>query len=112
MVGAHSAQHDVDATWAILQAQLLRYTDLPREVQDLHLFCRGEQDRFVDGDKKFFWRDGEAVFNFGKYKSQTLRHVAENDPGYLEWVISPDRHFSQDAVDICYKAMRGEFPKK
>jgi TRAP-type uncharacterized transport system substrate-binding protein len=53
-----------------------------------------------------------AVFNFGKYKSQTLQSVAQAHPEYLHWVISPDRQFSQDVIDICYKAMKGEFPKK
>jgi TRAP-type uncharacterized transport system substrate-binding protein len=53
-----------------------------------------------------------AVFNFGKYKSQTLQAVAQSHPEYLHWVISPDRQFSQDVIDICYRAMKGEFPKK
>jgi hypothetical protein len=52
------------------------------------------------------------VFNFGKYKSQTLRAVALTNPEYLHWVISPERQFAQDVIDICYKAMRGEFPAK
>jgi len=89
-----------------------RYPELPRDLEGLHAFCRGNQDRFVDSEGKFFWRDGEAVFNFGKFKSQTLRQVAQKNPEYLHWVISPERQFPQDVIDICYKAMRGEFPKK
>lgn len=110
--GAHSAQNDIEATYEILLAQLDRYPDLPHDTEALDKVCRGNQDRFVDSEGKFFWRDGMAVFNFGKYKSQTLQAVAQAHPEYLHWVISPDRQFSQDVIDICYKAMKGEFPKK
>lgn len=108
--GAHSASVDTRATYEIFLAQMKRYTDLPQDVVKLSIFSRGDRDRFVDSEGKFFWRDGEAVFNFGKFKSQTLRYVAKHHPDYLDWVLSPDRQFSQDVVDICYKASRGEFP--
>ena len=107
-----SAQADSQATLEILMAQLKRYEDLPRDVPRLDGFCRTDKDRFVDSEGKFFWRDGEAVFNFGKYKSSSLRDIARVDSDYLNWVVSPNRHFAQDVVDICYNAMRGEFPKK
>ncbi len=110
--GAHSADHDTQATFEIFLAQMERYPDLPRDIEEMHKYCRGPQDRFVDSEGKFFWRDGEAVFNFGKYKSQTLRNVAENHPDYLQWLIAPDRQFAQDVIDICYKAMRGVYPAK
>jgi DNA polymerase-3 subunit epsilon len=109
---AHSAQADIDATFEIFLAQLNRYEDLPRDVQGLNNFCRADQERFVDAEGKFFWRDGEAVFNFGKYKSMTLKLVAKEHPEYLNWVLSPDRQFGQEVLDLCYKAMRGEFPSK
>lgn len=112
LVGGHSAQVDTDATYEIFLAQLERYTDLPRDIDGLNKFCRGNQERFVDSEGKFFWRDGMAVFNFGKFKSQTLQSVVQNHPEYLHWVISPDRQFSQEVVDICYKAMKGDFPSK
>ena len=112
LVAAHSAQADVDATVDVFLAQMERYPDLPRDLDGLNKFCKGNQDRFVDSEGKFFWRDGEAVFNFGKFKSQTLRAVAQTNPEYLHWVISPERQFAQDVIDLCYKAMRGEFPKK
>lgn len=110
--GAHSAQADVKATYEIFLSQMQRYTDLPRDLGALHKFCRGNQDRFVDSEGKFFWRDGEAVFNFGKFKSQTLRAVTQTNPEYLHWVISPERQFPQDVIDICYRAMKGDFPTK
>ncbi len=112
LVDAHSAQADTVSTYEIFLAQMKRYPDLPSDLQGLHNFCKGDQERFVDSEGKFFWRDGEAVFNFGKYKSQSLRTVAQHHREYLDWVISPDRHFSQQVIDICYKAMEGQFPQK
>ncbi len=112
LTDAHSAAADTKATYEIFLAQLERYSDLPRDAKALHQFCRMDQERFVDGEGKFFWRDGEAVFNFGKYKSQTLHHVAQSHPDYIQWLLAPDRHFSQDVIDICYEAMQGRFPKK
>jgi DNA polymerase III subunit epsilon len=110
--GAHSASVDTRATYEIFLAQLQRYQDLPHDVTKLAVFSRGDRDRFVDSEGKLFWRDGEAVFNFGKFKSQTLRYVAKHHSDYLKWVLSPERQFSQDVVDICYKATQGEFPVK
>jgi len=110
--GAHSAEADSRASYEILVAQLGRYPDLPRSMTELHQLCRGNQERFVDSEGKFFWRDGEAVFNFGKFKSQGLKAIAKSHPEYLQWVIAPERNFSQEVIDICYKAMKGEFPAR
>lgn len=112
LTAAHSAFADIKATHEILLAQLNHYGDLPNTVQDLYQFCRADKDRFVDSEGKFFWRDGEAVFNFGKFKSKSLRSVAKANPEYLQWVISPKQNFSQDTIDICYRALQGEFPQK
>jgi DNA polymerase-3 subunit epsilon len=110
--GAHSATADSNATLDIFLAQMKRYEDLPKDMSGLHKFCRANKERFVDSEGKFSWRDGEAIFNFGRYKSQTLRAVAKADTAYFHWMISPERQFAQDVIDICYKAMKGEFPKK
>jgi len=109
---AHSAQADTNATYDIWLSQMKKYKDLPTNIKDLDILCRSDNERFVDHEGKFFWRDGEAVFNFGKHKSKSLRWVTKNDSNYLDWVIAPERNFSQQMVDICYNAMKGTFPKK
>jgi DNA polymerase III subunit epsilon len=110
--GAHGAEADTRATYEIFLSQMERYPDLPRDVPKLYIYSRGDRDRFVDSEGKFFWRDGEAVFNFGKFKSQTLKQVAKANPEYLQWVLSPDRHFGQDVIDLVYKALQNDFPVK
>jgi DNA polymerase III subunit epsilon len=111
LVGAHGARADALASLEVLEAELKRYPDLPQEVPGLHAYCHKQDERFVDTRGKFFWKDGEAALNFGKHKGVLLRTLAKEQRDYLEWVIH-DGKFSQEVVDICWRALRGEFPKK
>jgi DNA polymerase-3 subunit epsilon len=107
---AHSALGDVKACWKILQAQVIRYTDLPIDPDGLHGFCNQQDERFVDSDRKFEWRNKEATFTFGKYKGRSLKEVAKEDPGFLEWMKTRD--FSDEVKQIVEKALKGKLPKR
>src|SRR6266404_1526727 len=107
---AHSAMHDVRACWKVLEAQLGRYTDLPLDLQGLHDFCNERDERFVDAERKFEWRHNEATFAFGKYRGRSLREVAKEEPGFLEWMLASD--FGAGTKAIAEKALRGKFPKR
>jgi DNA polymerase III subunit epsilon len=109
LVGAHGARADALASMEVLLAQVERYSDLPREPKELHEICRRQDRRFVDSQRKFIWRDGEAAFNFGKYRGELLRNLVRDQRDYLEWIVS-DGKFAQETIDICWKALRGEFP--
>jgi DNA polymerase III subunit epsilon len=108
--GAHNALSDVQVTLEILNAQLSRYPDLPREVKGLHSFCRPVDDRWVTVDKKLYWRNNEAVISFGKHKGKSLQWVSENDPEYLKWIQNGD--FSESLRSIAAQALKGNFPAK
>ena len=108
--GAHGARADALASMEVLFAQLERYADLPQDIEGLHAYCNKPDQRFVDGQRKFIWRDGEACLNFGKYKGEPLRKLVERQRDYVEWMVS-DGKFSQEVIDLCWKALRGEFPK-
>lgn len=110
LVGAHGARADALASLEVLLAQLNRYADLPQDVQGLHDYCHRPDQRYVDPGRKFIWRDGEAALNFGKHKGELLKTLAREKKDYLQWMVS-DGKFSQDVVDICWRALRGEFPK-
>jgi DNA polymerase-3 subunit epsilon len=107
---AHSAMADAVASAEVLAGQLRRYADLPRTVAGLHEFSQPPEGRFVDPDKRFMWRDGEAVFAFGEYRGKRLAEVAERNPGFLDWML--DRDFPAVAKQIARDAQRGIFPKK
>src|ERR1019366_7502349 len=111
LVGAHGARADALASLEVLFAQLTRYPDLPQQVQGLHEFCNKQDARFVDSRGKFLWKDGEAALNFGKYKGELLRKLVKDQRDYLDWIIN-DSKFSQEVIDICWKALHGEFPSK
>lgn len=106
---AHSALADVEAAAEILEKQLEKYSET-RDWDFIHKIHHASDDRFVDTERKFFWRNGQAHFSFSKYKDRPLKEVVEQDPGFLNWILSAD--FSEETKDIVEKALRGELPKK
>jgi DNA polymerase-3 subunit epsilon len=103
--GAHGAEADLNATAEVLDAQLERYPDLPRSVEELDAWSRPRRDA-VDGQGKFVRRHDEIVFGFGKHRGRSLAEVAREAPDYLEWVVSSD--FPEDAKEIVRHALKGE----
>ncbi len=88
---AHSAEADTLATYDVLLSQLERYDNLENNVDFLHEFSQRNKHldfmgRITEG------KNGEALFNFGKYKGQSVKDVLSKDPAYYGWM------------------MRGEFP--
>ena len=101
--GAHSAEADVLASLEVLDAQLGRYEDLPRTVEELDGWCKPKP---AGKSVKFIWRDGKAIFAFGKFQGRSLKDVAGTRPDYLEWILRSD--FPADARELVEKALRGE----
>ncbi len=109
--GAHGASADTKATRDVLMAQLERYPDLPKSMEALHQFCNEADSRFVDKTGRFVWRHGAAHFNFGKHKGKSLSDIARQDKEYLLWCLEGSK-FSGEVLEICNKALQGEFPRK
>ena len=108
--GAHGSAADVLAAAEVLEAQLARYEDLPRTVEDLDGWCHPVPEHAVDRSGKFVWGEGEMVFAFGRHKGRPLREVAAGEQDYLEWLLTCD--FPPDARAIVEGALRGEFPRR
>ncbi|MFH1582705.1 MAG: 3'-5' exonuclease [Candidatus Falkowbacteria bacterium] len=106
---AHNALADVEAAAKILAKQLEKYSET-RDWDFIYKIHHAADDRFVDTDRKFYWRSGEAFFAFSKHKDRPLADVARKDPSFLEWIISAD--FSEETKEIVRKALNGELPKK
>ncbi len=104
--GAHGAEADVEASIAVLNAQLARYPDLPRTVDSLDAFCYPVPPGAVDRGGKFVLREGEVVFAFGKQKGRALSEVARVQRDYLEWILKQD--FPEDARTLVLRALQGE----
>lgn len=103
---AHLADEDTAATWAVLQAQLDYYSPERQEEEEFQLendmdkineFCN--DSHFVDYAGNIVWADvtdsagvttRTEVFNFGKYKGESVAAVLHRDPGYFSWILSHD----------------------
>ena len=106
--GAHGAAADVNAAAEVLDAQLDRYRDLPRSVEELEQWCRPVPADAADRGGKFVWRSGDLVFTFGMHRGRTLRDVAQRERDYLEWILKSD--FPSDARELVEGALRGSLP--
>ena len=103
---AHMAEADTEATIEILEAQLLKYSDLPRKISKLAYYSN--YDREIIDFKSYFIRsphDGQLYFNFGKNNGI----LAKDDPGYLSWILRSD--MSQDVKNIA-KELLDELEKE
>lgn len=105
----HTSEVDVRAAAEVLECQLDMHPELPRDIVGLHDFCNPGEANWIDAEGKFVWSEGEAILDFGQYKSKSLKEVASIDPDYLRWIASGD--FSTQVREIAIMALNGEFPK-
>ena len=113
LTGAHDALADVNATLDVLDAQLGRYADLPREIDELHRFCNPDEGKYLDRKRKLIWSDGgDAVLTFGKFNGRTLQEICKVPDGrsYLEWMLTKD--FDEDLKGILREALDRVFPQR
>jgi len=108
-IDAHSAEGDVLASYEILEAQIERYPEI-KEKEFLGALHSLKDDRHVDSDRRFYWRDGEAHFNFGKHRGESLKGVSSSDPGFLSWILQAD--FGPEVKEIAHNALNKVFPTK
>ncbi len=113
--GPAPAREDGDETaiaaLEILEGELEAYEDIPRDVPGIQRFLKPLPENALDGEGMFVWSgEGDAVFNFGRYRGEGLLKVAEEAPDYLAWMADrPD--FPDDVKQIAADAIRGEFPQ-
>ena len=87
MTNAHSAEADTRTTYEVLQAQLDMYPDLQNNIDALSEFSA--HSRAVDFVGRIVYNDkDEEIFNFGKYKGQTVVSVLTKDPSYYSWMMN------------------------
>ena len=104
---AHEANSDVEATVAVLLAQLKTYDDLPTSVDDIHDRFYPTDPNRIDADGKLVWREGLATVSFGAQAGTSLADLVANDRGVLEWLLRKD--FSDEVKAIVREALAGRF---
>lgn len=86
---AHSAEADTRATYEVFKAQLDRYPQLKNDVSFLSDFSSFTKN--VDFAGRIVYNDkGVEVFNFGKYKGESVAEVLKKDVGYYGWIMNGD----------------------
>lgn len=102
---AHSAEADAMATWEVLCAQIDRYPNIGKSVEDICRFT-GEED-IVDFSKRFIKINGVEVFNFGKHKGKPVTQVLKQEPQYYDWMMKGEfsLHTKQKLTEIFNRTM-------
>ena len=108
--GAHGAAADTEATWEVILGQLAKHPELPRTAAELSDFADITDPDALDRTRRFKWNGEDVVVNFGKYSGRSLRDIAENEPGFLRWIIKND--FPDDVREIAGNALIGKFPER
>lgn len=98
---AHSAEADTLATFEVLDTQVVMYENVPLKdksgkeyfpVQnDMKVLHELTASSIVDFAGRMIYNDkGTIVFNFGKYKDQSVLEVLKKDPSYYDWMMKGD----------------------
>lgn len=104
--GAHSAEHDINATIDVLLSQIQRYPQLGNSVDSI-LGVIGEE-KIVDYARRFSFDDkGVEVFNFGKHKGKPVVDVLKQEPQYYDWMMRGDfpLHTKQKLTEILNRTL-------
>ncbi|MFN8255789.1 MAG: 3'-5' exonuclease [Bacteroidales bacterium] len=86
---AHTAEADVYATFEVLKAQLEKYDDLKNDINQISKFS--SQINSADFAGMVLFNDqNKEIFNFGKFKGETVESIFEKEPGYYNWIMNSD----------------------
>lgn len=117
---AHEALPDTMATFEVFKSQVERYQGmdvidakgnvLPTFTNDmdvLHTFR--QRGRNVDFMGRFVYDDNDVpVFNFGKYKGQSVAEVLKGNPGYYNWMMDGDfPRYTKKVLTEIWEDVRG-----
>ena len=105
-VGAHGAMADVRATVDIFRAQLLRYEDLPRRVDELDARLYPKNPDWVDDDGKLVWDGDRIVLTFGKHRGEALKDVIASSREYVQWILTGS--FPESMKSVIRRVLDGE----
>lgn len=101
---AHSAEADATATYEVLIAQLEKYPELGNSIDSINEVI-GEEC-IVDFARRFVMDNGVEIFNFGKFKGQSVADVLRKEPQYYDWMMRGDfpQHTKQKLTEIFTKS--------
>lgn len=86
---AHSAEADTRATYEVLMGQLDRYPELENDIAFLAEFSSFNKNVDFAG-RMIYDENGVEIFNFGKYKGESVSEILKKDLGYFSWMLNSD----------------------
>lgn len=96
LVDAHQAAADVKATYEVFLAQLEKY-DMGETSEEVAANSKLSDTVDLSG-RLLRDKEGDIVFNFGKFKGKKVKHVFRIEPSYYNWMMDGD--FAKDTKDI------------
>lgn len=87
---AHTALGDIRTTAAVLAAQIERYPELPRSMDELNAYFDEFMPIRTALDQWFNRADEGLVFRRGKHKGRALAEVASEERDYLDWMLGAE----------------------
>jgi DNA polymerase-3 subunit epsilon len=102
---AHSAEADVDATWEVFEAQVVKYPQLGDSLDTV--FKAIGEEVIIDFARRMVMENGRETFNFGKHKGRAVEDVLRNEPSYFDWMMKSEfpLHTKQKLTEIFNRAM-------
>jgi DNA polymerase-3 subunit epsilon len=104
----HRAIRDVEATIAVLGAQLDKYP-LPATVGELESYCRNQSPEWLTRDGRIAWRNDLPCITFGRHAGLSLQLLASEQSEYLRWILESE--FAPDVKRLISEALEGRFPE-
>lgn len=91
IVNQHSAEADIKATYEVLLAQVGKYDNIGKSIDELYDFTGRQLENMIDFAGRIVLDDkGVPVFNFGKYKGRSVYDIFEKDSAYYSWMMNGD----------------------
>ena len=88
---SHRADADMQATYEVFMAQIEKYDNIGKDVESIHAFIGDPYGKHVDVVGRIVYDEkGKEIFNFGKYKGETVENVLTRDPGFYGWMMNGD----------------------
>lgn len=103
--GAHDAMIDVLATEEVFIDQLLKSSDLPRTIDQLHDLLWPPDPDNLGREGKFRYADNVLMFTFGKWKGRSVK----SQLSYVQWMLR-DGGFSPEIRALCKGILDGRIP--
>lgn len=98
-----SSMFEAEASAKVLEKQIKDYKTIG-SLELIGKINRMDESLYNDNTIKFYWQNGEAFFAFSKYQDKSLFAVIEEDPGFIQWILSAD--FSEETKNIVRAALK------